>query len=84
MHPPNLLALTWLDIAHSTRPAPSPSPLLPSLAPSFPLPPRLIMTTDSERGTVAFKLREPGFLRNYEVHTCVYVWVWVCVRVGRA
>lgn len=29
--------------------------------------PRLIMTTDSQRGTVEFKLREPGFLRNYEV-----------------
>jgi hypothetical protein len=25
------------------------------------------MTTDSQRGTVEFKLREPGFLRNYEV-----------------
>ncbi|KIZ00278.1 hypothetical protein MNEG_7685 [Monoraphidium neglectum] len=27
---------------------------------------KLIMTTDSQRGTVEFKLREPGFLRNYE------------------
>ena len=25
------------------------------------------MTTDAARGTVSFKLREPGFLRNYEV-----------------
>ncbi|GBF96358.1 hypothetical protein Rsub_09429 [Raphidocelis subcapitata] len=27
---------------------------------------KLIMTTDASRGTVAFRLREPGFLRNYE------------------
>lgn len=25
------------------------------------------MTTDASKGTVSFKLREPGFLRNYEV-----------------
>lgn len=40
------------------------------------------MTTDSARGTVAFKLREPGFLANYEVCVCVFSLVFVLVCAG--